>query len=305
MRRLVVIIVVGFLTPVAKAAPFINLDFELGSTNSSLVEVRWDGTVFQLLTFGTGPVSDLLPGWGVFIGGQQTNLMAVGSGYFQWLDENSMPTYAALVGRGADFNAAGPIPIDGDYALSLDNHRRPLNETAQVLVSQRGEVPTDAKFLTLKSYDFVSHFGVLIEDNRFDYLDFRRDPKDPATRSLDISQWAGKTITLGIYLPEDVPAVVDSIAFVPALDWILTITRSPPANGEPPQVTLGFAVAADRDYFVEFRDNLGPEASWQSLPGAPHNSGTVIDSATIPQRFYRLRSVERSQQTDRNPETAE
>jgi hypothetical protein len=99
---------------------------------------------------------------------------------------------------------------------------------------------------------------------------------------------------IGIYLPEDVPAVVDSIAFVPALDWILTLTKNPPANGEPRQVTLSFAVAADRDYFVEFRDSLVAESPWQTLPGAPHNTGSVVDSAAGPQRFYRLRSVARN-----------
>jgi hypothetical protein len=45
-----------------------------------------------------------------------------------------------------------------------------------------------------------------------------------------------------------------------------------------------------RDYFVDYSDSLAPNAIWQTLPGAPHNGGTVTDFATNPQRFYRIRS---------------
>jgi hypothetical protein len=283
--------VIGFAFS-AHCAPFANLGFELGSTNSSQVEVRWDPLTFKVLTFGTGPVVDLLPGWAVSLGGQQTNLMAVGSGYYQWPDPLSMPTYAALIGRGEDFNAARPLPIDGNYALSLDNHRRPPGSSAAIVVSQTGDVPSEARFLTLRSYPTynVGAFALTIGDQRFDIFDFRWEPSDATRFALDISAWAGKTVTLGVSLVFDGAAVIDSIAFVPALDWLLLIEKNPPVSGQPPSVTLIFGVESGHDYFVEFRDSLDAGSSWQALPAAPHNSGSVVDSAAGPQRFYRLRS---------------
>jgi hypothetical protein len=68
-------------------------------------------------------------------------------------------------------------------------------------------------------------------------------------------------------------------------------TRIPALDGVPERVKLQFAAVVGRDYFVEFRDSLGPESSWQTLSDAPHNSGTVTDNAANPQRFYRVRSV--------------
>jgi hypothetical protein len=34
---------------------------------------------------------------------------------------------------------------------------------------------------------------------------------------------------------------------------------------------LTFAPSAGRNHFVEFRDSLGTDTTWQSLPGVPHN----------------------------------
>ena len=67
----------------------------------------------------------------------------------------------------------------------------------------------------------------------------------------------------------------------------ITVGAQPPGQGF--KVTLTFSPMAGRNHFVEFRDSFGADASWQSLPGAPHNSGSVIDLTTSPQRFYRLR----------------
>ncbi len=101
MRRLVALVAVSLLAQAANCAPFINLDFELGSTNSSDIEISRVsvGLAPKTLTFGTGPLSDLLPGWRVLIGGQETNLAAVGSGYYNWPGP-AMPAYAALLNRG-------------------------------------------------------------------------------------------------------------------------------------------------------------------------------------------------------------
>ncbi len=294
MAKFVALVLVSFLAVAAKSAPFINLDFELGTTNSSQVQLREVSTGGpRTLTFGTGPVRDLLPGWSVFLGGQRADYIAFGSGYYQWPDPFRMPAHAALLDRGDYFWAPGPIPIDGNYALALDNARRSPGENAAVLVSQTGDVPPNAGFLIFRSYPTygVGDPALLIDDQRFDFFDFNQDPNDPTRFSLDISPWAGKTVTLGIFLPHDAPAVVDSIAFLAASNDVLTIARSLPADGQPPQVMLGFEVVKGNDYFVEFREGFDLASLWQALPGAPHNSGAVVDSAVRPQRFYRLRSV--------------
>jgi hypothetical protein len=57
-----------------------------------------------------------------------------------------------------------------------------------------------------------------------------------------------------------------------------------------PEITIKFTPIAGTNYFVEATDNLGPNASWQALPGAPHNSGQITDSASAPHRFYRVRA---------------
>jgi hypothetical protein len=67
----------------------------------------------------------------------------------------------------------------------------------------------------------------------------------------------------------------------------ISVVPQPPGQGF--RATLTFAPLAGRNHFVEFRDNLAATTAWQSLPGGPHNSGSVIDNASVTQRFYRLR----------------
>ncbi|MCI0540928.1 MAG: hypothetical protein L0Z50_37480, partial [Verrucomicrobiales bacterium] len=189
-------------------------------------------------------------------------------------------------------SGVGGPPFDGRYALAFENVRSESNRS--ITVRQTGDIPADARFLTLRSFPGfgIGVFAISVDDQRFDALVLERHPRDDTIFVLDISAWSGKRVTLSLSPFFDAAVVIDSIAFVPALDWILAISRSPSGNGQPPHVTLGFGVATERDYFVEFRDSLGAESSWQPLPGAPHNSGSVVDPAAAPQRFYRLRSVE-------------
>ncbi|MBI4658902.1 MAG: hypothetical protein HY735_08670 [Verrucomicrobia bacterium] len=52
---------------------------------------------------------------------------------------------------------------------------------------------------------------------------------------------------------------------------------------------MRFALIAGRNIFVQFRDDLSPGGVWQSLPGGPHNSGSVVDKSPASHRIYRLR----------------
>jgi T5SS/PEP-CTERM-associated repeat protein len=55
------------------------------------------------------------------------------------------------------------------------------------------------------------------------------------------------------------------------------------------KVNLSFVPVPGSNHFIEFRDGLAAGSAWQPFPGAPHNSGLVMDSNVNPTRFYRLR----------------
>jgi hypothetical protein len=83
----------------------------------------------------------------------------------------------------------------------------------------------------------------------------------------------------------------------------LTVTNSSPcsiqlqvtrlANGGGPNGTmqLTFGPCPGRNHTVEFRAALDDVPGWQSLPGAPHNSGSVTVTNTTSQRFFRVRAL--------------
>lgn len=61
---------------------------------------------------------------------------------------------------------------------------------------------------------------------------------------------------------------------------------APPANN---RIQLTFTPCAGRDHFVETAIVPGNPAGWQALPGAPHNSGVVFVTNSLPASFFRLR----------------
>ena len=69
----------------------------------------------------------------------------------------------------------------------------------------------------------------------------------------------------------------------PTLSAVLETSVSSPAK-----VMLTFSPCPGQTHFVEFTNDLGSN-SWQALPGAPHNSGSVTDNITGTRRFYRVR----------------
>jgi len=64
---------------------------------------------------------------------------------------------------------------------------------------------------------------------------------------------------------------------------------SAPLPGGLARITATFPTTAGVNHVVEYRDQLGAGPGWQPLPGAPHNSGRVTDTNTVPQRFYRVK----------------
>jgi len=80
---------------------------------------------------------------------------------------------------------------------------------------------------------------------------------------------------------------VSSVAIPSFTDLRLNI--APLAGGASQRFTLTFPTVTGYNYTVEFVNALLSSNSWQSLPGAPHNSGSVTVTNAQPQRFYRLR----------------
>jgi hypothetical protein len=62
-----------------------------------------------------------------------------------------------------------------------------------------------------------------------------------------------------------------------------------PADGSPGQLT--FTPCPSRTHTVEYRDGLGDIAGWQTLPGAPHNSGSISVTNIGPHRFFRVKAT--------------
>jgi RHS repeat-associated protein len=75
-------------------------------------------------------------------------------------------------------------------------------------------------------------------------------------------------------------------------DVRLTIDHSALPGGEGERITITYPILPGRSYTVESRDTLGEGGSWQPLPGAPHNTGSVVETNILSQRFYRVRITE-------------
>lgn len=73
----------------------------------------------------------------------------------------------------------------------------------------------------------------------------------------------------------------------PPPQLFVALTRDP--QTQQLQASLSFQPLAEFTYTIQYRDKLDTQTAWQALPGAPHNSGKVVDPISANQRFYRLR----------------
>lgn len=81
-------------------------------------------------------------------------------------------------------------------------------------------------------------------------------------------------------------AVVDlQVTGGSACNPVLQIIRLP--NGT--QAQLSFTPCPGRTHTIEGLTAIDGVATWQALPGAPHNSGSVTVNLSGPQRFFRVR----------------
>jgi hypothetical protein len=232
--------------------------------------------------YGSGPARDLCPGWSFSEGGFPLDSIFYNTGKTAIFERAVLEAWFPWI---ADL----PPPDNGKYGLFF-NH---MGGHPSYEIVQRGDVPSDARLLQINGY----HFGTS------GYFTATMDgvPAFPG----DISAFAGKNVELKITSQSPIPtgppypagtpvSFIDSISFFHVSNMGLTIASTSPANGEAARVTIRFNPEPGHEYFVEYHDVLDLYPSirrpWLVLPGAPHNSGTVIDSSTDVQRYYRVRS---------------
>lgn len=92
----------------------------------------------------------------------------------------------------------------------------------------------------------------------------------------------GPPLTGGLYAAAE--AVLTVTGGAGSVQMSIGVTN---AAGGNKGVTLVFPTSPGFNFTAQFRTNL-VGTNWQSLPGAPHNSGTVFDLTPAPMKFYRV-----------------
>jgi hypothetical protein len=110
---------------------------------------------------------------------------------------------------------------------------------------------------------------------------------DLSSDFLVAAEGGGDPLFGGNYSAASTTLQVVNSALVPAT---IHISATPLAAGQM-RVTVTFPTQPNANQFVESTDALSPTATWVTLPGAPHNSGSVAETNSVPERFYRLRTT--------------
>jgi hypothetical protein len=95
----------------------------------------------------------------------------------------------------------------------------------------------------------------------------------------------GVPLTGGSYSQAEASLTVITGPAIPNVRVSLSATN---AAGGARGVTLNFPTTAGFNYTAQFRDQLTGGTGWQSLPGAPHNSGSAFQLSTTGTKFYRV-----------------
>lgn len=176
------------VTRVVQGGEFINLDFELANTNTSQMFPTTLGFVY-----GSGPVSDLLPGWQLSRGGTNETLLffnnlppdPVGQSL---ISKEALNFYQEVFGRGG---------FQGEYVLAFTTDQIPF------VLSQTGEVPADARLLTVR----WGGYGPLFREIRIN---------GTLIENGDVSAFAGQLVELQLIMQSGgAPSyfAVDTISF--------------------------------------------------------------------------------------------
>lgn len=201
MKILFVVLAVSFAAGTC-AAEFVNLNFELATTNR----------VYSTGGGRAGSPDDLLPGWGLKLGGSAVTEIA-----FDTLLPGS--PFAAVIspqGPSSDW-------ISGKYTLFLlPGLRLGTDEVVNYSLAQEGDVPADARSLQFDAREFFGEFfAVRVNGETLPTTILGSGPRGSMLLGADISSYAGTTVQLELATQSRFssqgfsPHVIDSIRFSP------------------------------------------------------------------------------------------
>jgi hypothetical protein len=111
------------------SAPFQNLGFDAGTTNTSDIGYGLGGSD---LVQGSGPIADLLPGWQLFAGADRSPTIG-----YNYTSARRSKRHAHQPGCFSILS----VPVEGPYALLLDGGF-PLSTVYSL--HQQGDIPAGA-----------------------------------------------------------------------------------------------------------------------------------------------------------------
>jgi hypothetical protein len=146
---------------------------------------------------GVGPIGDLLPGWDLFLNGEQQSL--IGYNLLQIGDSPATIFEAKFLGFYTSMS------ISRDYGFYMPN-------VGDFSFRQRGDIPLDAQFLEIRArppHQVFPETIVYVEDEPLDIV-----WRGPASYWLDISDYAGSNAEIRIDVAVDAARVIDGVSIV-------------------------------------------------------------------------------------------
>lgn len=77
---------------------------------------------------------------------------------------------------------------------------------------------------------------------------------------------------------------------IPNADVKISITLTNTLSPPNPKLLISFKPVVGVNHFIEASGQIDGSTAWQVLPGAPHNTGVLVETNNFPARFYRVRS---------------
>ena len=256
--------------------------------------------------FGTGAAAELLPGWsvtGYYVISNQYVAKPIDLVSYGWGLADPVAAEQAHAGVfyfghipvSFDFCLTGGVPKQGNYGLMIRNtfqnggvSSNAGDAASWVQVSQRGDIPIGAGTMILLS----SGVYVTIDQNFVPFVpgSVTIEASLLGVAEYDISQWAGKTVTL-TFSGGFGAVTADDIRFVQAKPLPPIVSGKASTN----QFALSWPAQIDYYFQIEVATNLPPV--WQPLAGTIITTGGVSQfvehfSATNQapaSRYYRLR----------------
>jgi hypothetical protein len=185
-----------------RGAPFQNLDFEMATTNNvyEMPFPNWG------VTLVLGKAEELLPGWRVVTFGVEPGIVGLNTGIH--------PTGGGpLVFDASLFSSTPPregwVPPDGRFGFGMFGDTP--STVTEDYISQRGDVPADARYLSFWKYTFSGSITPRVNGEGLAFL-----AGTSVWSIYDISAYAGKEVELGFHW-QSRPAPIGETAFMDSI----------------------------------------------------------------------------------------